>query len=84
MNNDSLASTVVIRETADGTVAPTVHTGPVFSTMTSLIVPCLSALLLPPLLLLLLASSAYEQVRVVCTLSGAAALACSRRSPPML
>jgi hypothetical protein len=46
------------------------RTGPVFSTMTSVIAPCLSALLLPPLLLLLLASSAYEQVRVVCALSG--------------
>jgi hypothetical protein len=43
--------------------------------MTFVIAPCLSALLLSPLLLLLLASSAYEQVRVVCALSGAAALA---------
>jgi hypothetical protein len=37
--------------------------------------PYLSALLLPPLLLLLLASSANKQVRVVCSLSGTAALA---------
>jgi hypothetical protein len=48
--------------------------------MTSIIAPCLSALLLPPLLLLLLDSSAYEQVRVVCSLSGASALARSRRA----
>jgi hypothetical protein len=64
VNNGSLASTAVLR-----------RTGPVFSTMTSVVAPCLSALLLPPLLLLLLASSAYEQVRVVCSLSGAAAVA---------
>jgi hypothetical protein len=44
------------------------------------IAPCLSALLLPPLLLLLLASSAFEQVRVVCPLSDAAALARSQRA----
>ncbi len=56
------------------------RTGPVFSTMTSVIAPCLSALLLPLLLLLLLASSAYEQVRVVCALSGAAAVARRRRA----
>jgi hypothetical protein len=46
--------------------------------MTAVIAPWLSALLLPPLLLLLLASSTYEQVHVLCTLSGAAALARSR------
>ncbi len=56
------------------------RTGPVFSTMTSVIAPCLSALLLPPLLLLLLASSAYEQVCVVCALSGVATLARSQRA----
>jgi Ni/Fe-hydrogenase subunit HybB-like protein len=41
--------------------------------------PC-SALLLTPLLLLLLASSANEQVRVMCVLSGAADLVRSRRA----
>jgi hypothetical protein len=57
------------------------YTDPAFSTMTSVVAPCLSALLLSPLLLLLLASSAYEQVRVVYALSGAAALACSWAQP---
>ena len=50
--------------------------GPVFSTMTSIIAP---ALLLPPLLLLL-ASSANEQVRVVCVLSSAVTRPRSRRA----
>jgi hypothetical protein len=56
------------------------HTDPVFSTMTSVIAPCLSALLLPLLLLLLLDSSTYDQVRVGCALSGAAAVARRRRA----
>ncbi len=55
------------------------HTGPVFSTMTT-IAPCLFALLMSSLLLLLLASSASEQVRVVCAPSGAATLARSQRA----
>jgi hypothetical protein len=43
--------------------------------MTSVVAPCLSALLLPPLLLLLLASSADEQVCAVCILSGSCSCA---------
>jgi hypothetical protein len=43
--------------------------------MTSLTARCLSVLFLPPVLLLLLVSSTHEQVRAVCSLSGAAALA---------
>ncbi len=66
----------------NGSLASTSCTGLVFSTMT--LVPCLSALLLPPLLLLLFASSSHEQVRVVCVLSGPAALARSRCAPPSL
>ncbi len=49
--------------------------------MNSVVSPCLSALFLLPLLLLLLlllASSAYEQVCVLCSLSGAAAVGRSR------
>ncbi len=66
MNNGSWRAPAPLHHFAD--------TGRVFSTMTSVIAPCLSALLLPPLLLLL-SSSAHEQVRAVCSLAAAFARA---------